>query len=195
MRAHKQLTLDTDIKIFFCDPKSPWQRGTNENTNGLLRQYFPEGRIYRESIKTNSMPSPDSSTNNQEKLWVIIHPLRSSLNVLRRSIESAASKKPFTHSALYFVPSTPSRSSDSRMSQEKSYSKIRRLALWITLLAVATVTLVGFVMSIDTMLHVIEWSLILPDKLLAAKTLILLFLWPILGIVAIVWMWNARPSL
>jgi IS30 family transposase len=43
MRAHKQLTLDTDIKIFFCDPKSPWQRGTNENTNGLLRQYFPKG--------------------------------------------------------------------------------------------------------------------------------------------------------
>jgi hypothetical protein len=81
------------------------------------------------------------------------------------------------------------------MSQEKSYSTIARLAFWITLLAVATVTLVGFVMSIDTMLHVIEWSLILPDKLLAAKILILLFLWPILGIVAIVWMWNARPSL
>jgi IS30 family transposase len=43
MRAHKQFTLDTDIKVFFCDPKSPWQRGTNENTNGLLRQYFPKG--------------------------------------------------------------------------------------------------------------------------------------------------------
>lgn len=39
---HKQITIDTDVKVYFCDPKSPWQRGTNENTNRLLRQYFPK---------------------------------------------------------------------------------------------------------------------------------------------------------
>jgi transposase, IS30 family len=43
MRSHAQIAVDADVEIFFCDPHSPWQRGSNENTNGLLRQYFPKG--------------------------------------------------------------------------------------------------------------------------------------------------------
>lgn len=43
MAAHERFSIDTNVAVYFCDPKSPWQRGSNENTNGLLRQYFPKG--------------------------------------------------------------------------------------------------------------------------------------------------------
>ena len=61
MADHKRFTLATDIQVYFCDPRSPWQRGSNENTNGLLRQYLPKGI--------------DISSYSQAKLNAVARPL------------------------------------------------------------------------------------------------------------------------
>jgi IS30 family transposase len=54
---HRRFTLATNIDVFFCDPQSPWQRGSNENTNGLLRQYFPtQARLNRVARQLNERP-------------------------------------------------------------------------------------------------------------------------------------------
>ena len=44
MAEHRRFSVETGLPVYFCDPRSPWQRGSNENTNGLLRQYFPKGK-------------------------------------------------------------------------------------------------------------------------------------------------------
>jgi len=53
MARHKAFKIATDLQVYFCDPQSPWQRGTNENTNGLLRQYFPKGHSLADYTQTD----------------------------------------------------------------------------------------------------------------------------------------------
>jgi IS30 family transposase len=90
MADHNRFSLATDIKVYFCDPQHPWQRGSNENTNGLLRQYFLKGTDLSSTLKPNSMPLPDNKMNDPGKPWHMKHPLIDLIVVLQRSIEIAA---------------------------------------------------------------------------------------------------------
>ncbi len=69
MADHKSFTVATNVQVYFCDPRSPWQRGSNENTNGLLRQYFPrrtdlsrfsQADLNKIALRLNQRPRQDS---------------------------------------------------------------------------------------------------------------------------------------
>jgi IS30 family transposase len=86
MGQHAQLRIDSGLEVYFCDPQSPWQRGTNENTNGLLRQYFPKGTdLARHSADDLAAVAAALNTRPRKTLnW------RTPAEVLNEHLEAAA---------------------------------------------------------------------------------------------------------
>ena len=83
LASHKKFTISTNVKVYFCDPRSPWQRGTNENTNRLLRQYFPkktdlsihsQSKLNRVALELNGRPRKTLNFETPiEKLYNVLH--------------------------------------------------------------------------------------------------------------------------
>jgi hypothetical protein len=78
---HAQLTIDIGLQVHFCDAQSPWQRGMNENTNGLLRQYFPKGTTSQDAPPTTSRRSLPRSAADHARHSAGAHPQKRSTSI------------------------------------------------------------------------------------------------------------------
>jgi transposase, IS30 family len=76
MAEHAQFTSETGVPVYFCDPRSPWQRASNDNANGLLRQYLPRTADLREFSQPTWTASPPSSTGALDRSSASRHPCR-----------------------------------------------------------------------------------------------------------------------
>ena len=90
MADHKRFTLATNIAVYFCDPRSPWQRGSNENTNGLLRYYFPKRRICRYTHRNIWTRLLGNSTSGHARRWSSQLRQKHLMHVLHRPVEPAS---------------------------------------------------------------------------------------------------------
>lgn len=89
MNQHAQLSIETGLKVFFCDPRSPWQRGINENANGLLRQYFPKGTDLG-AYRANELNAVALALNTRPRKTLGWRTPAEAFNELLRSMEAMA---------------------------------------------------------------------------------------------------------
>src|SRR6476620_6078174 len=82
--------METDIDVYFCDPQSPWQRGSNENTNRLLRQYFPKGLDLAAHSQAELNKVARQLNERPGKRWTSSRQQSDLANVLRRPVETTA---------------------------------------------------------------------------------------------------------
>ena len=73
LAGHKRFTVATDVQVYFCDPRSPWQRGTNENTNRLLRQYFPKSTNLSDYSQSDLNKIALRLNQRPGRSWDLIH--------------------------------------------------------------------------------------------------------------------------
>ncbi len=86
MTRHSELSANTGVKVYFCDPHSPWQRGTCENTNGLLRQYLPKGT----DLSVHTQEELDAIADSLNKRPRATHAFHSPLEVFARMLKQVS---------------------------------------------------------------------------------------------------------